>query len=142
MKTKYWDIYKNEGCFNKVFAKLEREIGRKQVVVLEFWFDSFDNANYEDTVQAILSDKRLEQVEKEELLCKLNIIQNMLIVEERKAKILFNKSGGTASGENAITYRVTLPSTWVKNMNITKDDRNVKLSFDDTKIVIQKIKNS
>lgn len=59
-------------------------------------------------------------------------------MEERIAKISFNKSGGTARG-TAITNRVTIPTTWIKDMGIDKDDREVKLSFDGEKITITKV---
>lgn len=59
-------------------------------------------------------------------------------MEERKAKILFNRSGGTAS-KGGITNRVTLPTKWIKEMGITEDNREVFLSFDGQKITIQKL---
>lgn len=34
-------------------------------------------------------------------------------MQERIAKVSFNKSGGTARG-NAITNRVTIPTSWIK----------------------------
>ncbi len=58
-------------------------------------------------------------------------------MEERKAKILFNRSGGTA-GKGGITNRVTLPTKWIKEMGITEDNREVFISFDGQKITIQK----
>lgn len=59
-------------------------------------------------------------------------------MEERKAKILFNKSGGTA-GKGGITNRVTLPTKWIKEMGLTGDNREVFISFDGEKITIQKL---
>lgn len=59
-------------------------------------------------------------------------------MEERKAKILFNKSGGTA-GKEGITNRVTLPTKWIKEMGLTEDNREVFISFDGEKITIQKL---
>lgn len=57
--------------------------------------------------------------------------------EKRTAKIIFTKSGGTAS-KNGITNRVTIPTTWVKEMGITKDDRDVTLKFENGVITIEK----
>ena len=57
---------------------------------------------------------------------------------KRVAKIIFNKSGGTAKG-CATTNRVTIPTSWIKLMGITEEDREVELSFDDDKIIIKKI---
>lgn len=55
----------------------------------------------------------------------------------RTAKILFTKSGGTAS-KNGITNRVTIPTTWVREMGITKNDREVILKFENGIITIEK----
>ena len=60
--------------------------------------------------------------------------------EKRTAKILFSKSGGTAS-KNGITNRVTIPTVWVREMGITKDDREVVLKFENGIITIEKCKN-
>lgn len=60
------------------------------------------------------------------------------MIEERIAKVSFNKSGGTAKGK-AITNRITIPTTWIKSLGITEDDREVRLSLIDNKIVIEKI---
>lgn len=59
-------------------------------------------------------------------------------MESRIAKVSFNKSGGTAKG-NAITNRITIPTKWIKEMNITEDDRDVELKFENGKIIIEKI---
>ena len=59
-------------------------------------------------------------------------------MEERVAKMIFNKSGGTA-GKGAYTTRVTIPSSWSKAMGITNQDRDVKISFDGEKVVIEKV---
>jgi len=62
-------------------------------------------------------------------------------MEERDAKILFNKSGGTASREG-ITNRVTIPTRWTKAMGITLEDREVRLIFDEAKKIIKIEKRS
>ena len=58
-------------------------------------------------------------------------------MEERIAKVSFNKSGGTARG-TAITNRVTIPTSWIKELGITEDDREVKLILEKSKIIIEK----
>ncbi|HBF2805572.1 TPA: hypothetical protein KN238_000153 [Clostridioides difficile] len=58
--------------------------------------------------------------------------------EQRKAKVIFNKSGGNSS-ENSYTNRVTIPTMWIKYLDITKSDREVLLTFDGNKIIIEKI---
>ena len=62
----------------------------------------------------------------------------MRVMEQRKVKIQFAKSGGTASA-NSVTNRITLPTTWIKEMGITKEDREVKIYLsEDKKIIIEK----
>ena len=58
-------------------------------------------------------------------------------MEKRTIKCIINKPGGTASA-GAFTYRVTLPNLWVKAMGITKDDREMIVSFDGETITIKK----
>lgn len=61
-------------------------------------------------------------------------------MEERTAKVSFNKSGGTAKGK-AITNRVTIPTSWIKHLDITEDDREISLRLIDNKIVIEKARD-
>lgn len=49
--------------------------------------------------------------------------------EQRPANVIFNKSGGTAS-KNAVTTRITVPSSWIKDMGIGSDCRSVILEYD------------
>ena len=58
--------------------------------------------------------------------------------KEKIAKVTFNKSGGTARG-NAITNRVTIPTSWIKELGITEDDREVRLVMSNGKITIEKV---
>lgn len=58
--------------------------------------------------------------------------------EKKIAKVIFNKSGGTAS-KNGITNRVTIPTTWITAIGITNEDRNVELTLDGDRIIIKKI---
>lgn len=59
-------------------------------------------------------------------------------MEEKRARVIFNKSGGTA-GKGGITNRITIPTTWVKKMGITEEQREVNISFDGEKIIIKKM---
>lgn len=52
-------------------------------------------------------------------------------MEERKAKIIFNKTGA-----GNVTPRVTLPATWIKKLGLDKENREVKIKFDNEKIII------
>lgn len=58
-------------------------------------------------------------------------------MQEKTAKVIFNKSGGTA-GSGGITNRVTIPTTWAREMGITEEDREVILKFDGETIIIRK----
>ena len=60
-----------------------------------------------------------------------------MALEERRAKILINKAGGTA-GPEAKSYRVALPSAWMKALGIRENDREVTLQFDGESITIRR----
>lgn len=56
-------------------------------------------------------------------------------MEQRILKINFNKPGGRAK---ASTPRLTLPATWVREMGITEEDREITVEYDGKEIVIRK----
>ena len=56
-------------------------------------------------------------------------------METRTANLIIGTSGGTAGG-NATNYKLALPSTWIKEMGVTPEQRQVELRFDGTSIVI------
>lgn len=58
-------------------------------------------------------------------------------MEQIKRKVLFNKPGGTAS-KNAMMARITLPPEFVKALEITPDDKEIIITLDGNKIVIEK----
>lgn len=51
-------------------------------------------------------------------------------------KPLINRSGGTAS-KNATICRVTIPASWAKEMNITKETL-LSMTYEDQTITIKK----
>ena len=55
----------------------------------------------------------------------------------KRRKVIFNKSGGTSS-QGGYTTRVTIPISWIKQMGISPDDREITISFDGEKIIIEK----
>jgi bifunctional DNA-binding transcriptional regulator/antitoxin component of YhaV-PrlF toxin-antitoxin module len=57
-------------------------------------------------------------------------------IEERRAKIMVNKAGGTASAD-AKNYRVALPSEWIYGLGIDEHNREVTLQFDGETIFIR-----
>ena len=58
-------------------------------------------------------------------------------MQKKTVKIIFNRSGGTAVS-GGITNRITIPTTWIKVMGITEEQREVNISFDGEKIMIEK----
>lgn len=60
------------------------------------------------------------------------------MAEQRDANVIISKPGGNSS-KGAITYKITLPVPWLKEWDITNDNRLVTLTFtDDKKIIIEK----
>ena len=58
-------------------------------------------------------------------------------METRNAKLIINKSGGTAS-EKSKTYRVTIPNSWVEQLGISEDNREIELSFNGSEITVRR----
>lgn len=58
-------------------------------------------------------------------------------METRKSKAVLRRPGGNAS-KNAEAYRVNIPTKWAKDMGITPDDRNLKISYKDKKMIVEK----
>ncbi len=54
-------------------------------------------------------------------------------MEQRKLRVAFNKSG-----KGSFTPRLILPMSWIKEMNISPDERDVLVTFEDGKIIIEK----
>ena len=58
-------------------------------------------------------------------------------MEKRIANVIIQAPGGTAA-KNSNTYKLSLPSSWVRKMGISEDDRQVEMKFDGTAITITK----
>lgn len=54
-------------------------------------------------------------------------------MNKRKAKIIFNKNG---KGYNS--YKVSLPTEFIKKLEITEEDRNVIVEYIKDRIIIKK----
>lgn len=67
--------------------------------------------------------------------------EKVMKMQKKIARVIFNRSGGTA-GSGGITNRITIPTTWVKEMGIREEQREVNISFDGEKIIIEKVKES
>lgn len=58
-------------------------------------------------------------------------------MEKRTGRVMIHAPGGTAS-KGSYTYKLSLPSSWIKEIGITEDDREVELFFDGSTISISK----
>lgn len=60
--------------------------------------------------------------------------------ETREMRIMINKAGGNA-GQNSLNYKMSIPSAWANKLGITENSRNVLVTFDGKKIMIQRPKD-
>ena len=58
-------------------------------------------------------------------------------MEHRSGKIIISSAGGTAA-RGSKTYKVSIPSLWIKEMGIDENNRNVDISFDGKTIYISR----
>ena len=58
-------------------------------------------------------------------------------MESRMANMIFNKAGGNA-GADSKGCKLSLPSSWVKQMGINELDREVQIDFDGERITVSK----
>lgn len=52
-------------------------------------------------------------------------------------KVTWGLAGGNAS-KNAVSNKISIPQSWLNVMNISEDDREVKLIFNGSQIIIEK----
>lgn len=57
--------------------------------------------------------------------------------DSRELKIMFNKSGGNKSG-NSYSPKLSIPKAWLDDMDITLDEREVIVAYENKKITIEK----
>ena len=57
------------------------------------------------------------------------------MIEIRRIKITL-----ASSGNGSLSPRITLPTKWIREMGIEELNREMKVSFDGEKIIIEKIK--
>lgn len=57
--------------------------------------------------------------------------------DSRELKIMFNKSGGNTS-KNSYSPKLSIPKAWLDDMNITLDERDVNVIYENKKITIKK----
>lgn len=56
-------------------------------------------------------------------------------MEYRTGKVIVSSAGGTAASGSK-TYKVSIPSLWIKEMGIDENKRNIELMFDGNSIYI------
>ena len=65
-----------------------------------------------------------------------NTVEEGLNAKERILKVSFNKSGGTSS-RNGVTTRLTLTISWIRELGITEENREVIAKIENGKIIIK-----
>ena len=50
--------------------------------------------------------------------------------ETRKVNVIISKPGGNAS-KGALNYRISIPTKWMRMLNISKDNKECELIFDE-----------
>ena len=60
-------------------------------------------------------------------------------MQKRKGKLLISQAGGTAS-KNSKTYKISIPSSWVQEMGLDENNRDIELVFENNMICIESIK--
>lgn len=58
--------------------------------------------------------------------------------ESRKLKAIVAKAGGNA-GKQSLNYKMSIPSKWANDMGISQEDRQLKATYKDGKILIEKV---
>lgn len=56
------------------------------------------------------------------------------MMDKRQLNISFNKSGS-----GSITPKISLPSTWIREMGLDKENRKVEVVFENGEIKIKKL---
>ena len=58
------------------------------------------------------------------------------ILESRQLRVMPSKPGGTSRGKS-LSFRVILPRPWLAAMGVDQDARDVVVSFDGTRIIVE-----
>lgn len=57
--------------------------------------------------------------------------------EQRNMRAIVGLVGGNA-GKDTVSFKTSIPSSWARAMGISKEDRDILMTFDGEKIVISK----
>ena len=60
----------------------------------------------------------------------------VIFMDKRNTKLIVNKSGGTSS-KGGKTYRITIPNTWVEQLGLSENRRDITVAFDGDRIIIE-----
>jgi len=66
------------------------------------------------------------------------ICAEVIRMEKRVAKIIIGAAGGTAS-KGSKTFKISIPSTWMKELGIDENKREVELEFDGENITLSRL---
>lgn len=58
-------------------------------------------------------------------------------MEKRKHNMIINEPGGTAS-KGSESYKISIPTPWARDMGVSKESREVIMSYEAGKITIEK----
>ena len=59
------------------------------------------------------------------------------ISETRTLRCIVSKAGGNA-GTTSLNYKISIPSAWAAALGVSLEDRELKVTFDGEKIIIEK----
>ena len=59
--------------------------------------------------------------------------------ENRRTRVIIHSAGGNAS-KNAKSFKISLPSKWMHELAIDHENREIVMTFDGERIVIEKLK--
>ena len=134
-KYKEWDfkaapkhIWGNEDKRNEALKDLL--IKTKKSDILDLNNKDFIENGLGGLLDYLTANREFNNIKKEE------IETGLTVNKERVLKVSFNKIGGTA--RNGIIARVTIPISWIKELGITEEDREIIAKLEDNKIIIEK----
>lgn len=58
-------------------------------------------------------------------------------METKVKNLIVNRPGGTAS-KNAYQYKINFPKDWIEDMGCSINDKEVRMTFDGDRIIIEK----
>lgn len=133
---KEWEFKSSPKHIWEVKEKREEAIKWLLIRVNKDKFEELTNVDFLNNglgglMDYLLKHKEFNNVDKAK-------IEDGLKSTERILNVTFNKSGGNSS-RNGVTTRITLPVSWIRELGITEEDREVIVILEEDKIVIRKL---